>query len=170
MEKLYTVIGSASGKANKLEQKLIDFIFSDAFLNTVKVGDSLSEKKMRIQFTAWNKEKLTVNVNTIINAKNLLKVAKLLAKDIHDGLVTVDCIPVVHINKAHGNCSIDFVSASEYENYYTEKETKPKAKKDVFEYLTDYLSKEDNQSMIASTDGKNEKLDAIIAILESLKD
>ena len=170
MDKIFTVIGSTGNKANKLEQKLIDFIFSGAFLNTVKIGDSLSEKKMRIQFTAWNKEKLTVNVNSIINAKNLLKVAKLLAKDIHDGLVDVDCIPVVHINRAHGNCSIDFVASADYDAYYTEKETKPKAKKDVFEYLTDYLSKEDNQIAIESTDGKNEKIDAIIAILASLKD
>ena len=46
MEKIYTVIGNASGKANKLEEKLIDFLYSDAFLSTVKIGDSLSEKKI----------------------------------------------------------------------------------------------------------------------------
>ena len=127
---------------------------------------------MRNQFAQWNKEKLTVNVSSIINAKNLLKVARLMAKDVIDNIVSLDCIPVVHINKAHGNCSMDFVSVNDYELYYSTTEKKATKKTtDVFKFLNDYLAKDSTLDAINSMDisGKNVAIDHLIEVLEGLK-
>lgn len=166
---IYSVVGKTGDKMNKLEGKLFEFLTSDSFLKAVKIGDSLSEKKVKGQFAKWNKDKMTVNVNTLLAEKNVLKIAKVVATAIKEGSYTVDCIPVVHINKAHGNYSIDFVNVSEYDAYYSEKKATEKAKKTVFEFLESYLKKDSTKEAIENTDGKNDKIDAIISILEELK-
>ena len=169
---IYSVKGLNVSKLNKLETKVYEFITSSEFMATVKNGDSLSEKKLKNQFSAWNKEKLTVNVNSIVNEKTCRKVCLFIVSMIKSGLLKSSVIPCVHINKTHGNFSIDFICVNKINENYTEKELTEKQKKivTVFDFLTNYLSKESTITEIENTENRNDKIDAIVSILETLKD
>ena len=175
MNTIYSVKGGniGNGKLSKLELKFFEFITSKEFLDTVKVGDSLSEKVLKVKFGNWNKEKMSVNVSTLINEKICRKVAFAFVNGVKDGTIKSNVIPVISVNKVHGNFSVDFKNVLTMDSEYSEKELTVKTgskAKTAFEFLTNYLSKESVQLEIENTDGKNDKLNAIITILESMKD
>lgn len=170
---IYTVKSSGSlGTLNTLENGLLEFISSDEFLSTVKVGDTLSEKQLKKQFAKWNNEKMTVNCSTILNEKNCRNVCKEFASRVQSGIISSCVIGKVTINQLHGNYAIDFVSSDTLNDEFTSKELTKKtvAKKTPLEFIFDYLSKENNQNAIASDDNKADKINSIIALLEGLKD
>ena len=169
---IYSVKGLNVSKLNKLEIKVYEFITSSEFITSVKNGDSLSEKKLKSQFSSWNKEKLTVNVNSIVNEKTCRKVCLFIVSLVKNGILKSSVIPCVHINKPHGNFSIDFVDCKKLSENYTDKELTEKQKKivTVFDFLTNYLSKESTITEIENTENRNDKIDAIVSILETLKD
>ena len=171
VSKIYSVKGGNFGKLNNLENKVFEFMTSDEFLKVVKVGDSLSEKQLKKQFASWNKDRMTVNVATLINERNCRKIALMFVYGVKTGQIESKVIPVVSSNETHGNFAIDFKSIETIDSEYTEKELTIKGKKEktVFEFLESYLSKESVQIAIDMTEGKNDKINAIISILEELK-
>lgn len=170
---IYTVKSSGSlGSLNTLENSLFEFITSKEFLSTVKVGDTLSEKQLKKQFAKWNNEKMTVNCSSLLNEKNCRNVCKYFASSIQSGSISSSVIGKVTVNQAHGNFAIDFVSSDTLNDEFTSKELEKKTSKvkTPLEFVMDYLSKEKNQNAIASDDTRADKINAIIDILNALKD
>lgn len=142
--KIYTVkANNGISKLNKLEISIYEFFTSKEFLSVVNVGDSYSEKKLKIQFSKWNDEKMTVALNSLVTEKHCKTVCKFFASQVHEGLLKTTVIPVLHENKAHGNFSIDFVDATTIGNEYSDKELKPIEKKsvDATKFIIDYMNK-----------------------------
>lgn len=170
---IFTVKSSGTlGTLNTLENSLFEFITSKEFLSTVKVGDTLSEKQLKKQFAKWNTEKNTVNCSTLLNEKNCRNVVKVFASMVKSGTLTSSVIAKVTINQLHGNYAIDFVSSDTLNDEFTTKELEKKTPKTKtpLEFVMDYLSKEKNQNAIAIDSEKNTKIDAIVSLLETLKD
>ncbi len=169
---IYTVKGGSISKLNKLENAIYTFFTSKEFNDVVKVGDSYSEKKLKVQFSKWNDKKMTVNLNSLVTEKNCRKVCLAIASDIKSGSLTgFSVIPTLHENKAHGNFSIDFVSVDTLENEYTNNELTEKktAEKDALTFIMEFLSKEKTQEKIILDDSRNDKIEAIKSILDTLK-
>ena len=169
---IYSVKASGNiSTLGKLEVKIYEFFTSKEFLSVVKVGDSYSEKKLKNQFASWNDEKMTVALNSIVNEKHCKNVCRFFASQVKSGLLKSSVIPTLHENKAHGNFSIDFVDASTLSTEYSDKELteKKKTEKDALTFVMEYLSKEKTQEKITLDDARNDKINAIVALLETLK-
>lgn len=142
---IYSVKGSNGiGNLSTVEKSIYEFMTSTEFLSVVKIGDSLSEKKLKNQFSKWNDEKMTVNVNSLISEKHCRNVSKFFCSNVKNGILASSVIPVVSENRAHGTFSIDFKSVETLKSEYTEKELserkKTEAKKPV-DFILSYLKK-----------------------------
>ena len=141
---IYTVKGGKTAKLSKLENSVYEFFTSDEFLDVVKVGDSYSEKKLKNQFASWNDENLTVAVSTLLNEKNVRRVCLAIASDIKNGLLTgLSVVPTIHVNKADGTFSVDFVDVENLDAEYSAKELTPTERPSVdpTEFVINYITK-----------------------------
>lgn len=134
---------NCKGTLKGLEEKLYEFLTAKEFLQTVKVGDSYSEKKLKKQFIVLNDKKKSVDVSTIVNVKNAREVCKFIVNQFIDKKLELSCIPTVNYNDEHHNFSIDFVSADGIDKIYSKKELTVKDKINVnpTEFIIKYIKK-----------------------------
>ena len=162
---IYTVKNLKVGKLSKFEKTIYDILTA----RNSEIGDSISEKKLKSEFAKWNSEKMTVNVNTLINEKIAKKICLFFAMEVKNGTKKSPFIYQVRVNKAHGNFSLDVISSSVLNEEFTDKElsVKESIPIDVFEFLQKYINK--NAEAITASDNCNDKINSIVAILEALK-
>lgn len=115
-----------------------------------KIGDSISEKSLKKDFAKWNDENMTVSLSTVLTERNMTRIARYHAFLVKSGSIKCGFIFKVRENKAHGNFSLDVLSADTLNSEFREKELTQREKKTVepTEFIINYINKHaDNISL-----------------------
>lgn len=133
-------------KSNGNVSELTDFeksVYSCIAEKEYKIGDSISEKSLKKDFAKWNDENMTVPLSTVLTEKNMVRIARHHAYLVKSNSIECDFIFKVRENKAHGNFSLDVLSADTLNSEFREKELTQREKKtvDATQFIINYMNK-----------------------------
>ena len=145
---IYTV------KSNGNVSELTDFeksVYACIAEKKFSIGDSISEKSLKKDFAKWNDENMTVPLSTVLTERNMVRIARHHAFLVKSGSVDCGFIFKVRENKAHGNYSVDVLSADTLNSEFREKELAKREKKavDPTEFIINYINKHSEELALA---------------------